>query len=269
MSPRQRRASISLQVVNAAAAAVAPVNDRIVYQLAVDQIQPSPRNPRQHPNSIDELADSLRAHGLMQPVVVRRLGTDYQLIAGHRRLEAAKTLGWTEIAAMVREESDDQAYILTLVENLQREDLTPREEAAALEVLVRERGWSTRQVGEAVKRSPMYVSKRLRVFEDPVLADPVLTNQLTVSTAEELLRASEDKRKQLVEQAIAERWGQSDARQAVAECKVTLQSRPTPPRLASRLRALSDELAAVESGSLSTREKRELRHLAAVLSRLS
>ncbi|MBV9602894.1 MAG: ParB N-terminal domain-containing protein, partial [Chloroflexi bacterium] len=101
MSPRQRRASISLQVVNAAAAAVAPVNDRIVYQLAVDQIQPSPRNPRQHPNSIDELADSLRAHGLMQPVVVRRLGTDYQLIAGHRRLEAAKTLGWTEIAAMV------------------------------------------------------------------------------------------------------------------------------------------------------------------------
>jgi ParB/RepB/Spo0J family partition protein len=98
-------------------------------------------------------------------VVVRRHGAGYELIAGHRRVEAAKVLGWTSIPAIVRHESDDQAYILTLVENLQREDLSPKEEAAALEVLVRERGWSTRQVGEAIKRSAMYVSKRLRVFE--------------------------------------------------------------------------------------------------------
>ncbi len=60
----------------------------------------------------------------------------------------------------------DQAYILTLVENLQREDLTPKEEAAALEVLVREHGWPTYQVGEAMKRSPIYVSRRLRVFDE-------------------------------------------------------------------------------------------------------
>ena len=101
-------------------------------------------------------------------MVVRRRGDGYELIAGHRRFQAAKVLGWTEIAAVVRDETDDQAYILTLVENLQREDLTPREEAAALEVLVRERGWTTRQVGEAIKRSHMYVSRRLRVFDDNI-----------------------------------------------------------------------------------------------------
>lgn len=82
----------------------------------------------------------------------------------------------------MRDETDDQAYILTLVENLQREDLTPREEAASLEVLVGERGWSTRQVGDAIKRGPMYVSRRLRVFDDDTLSPLVLANKLPVST---------------------------------------------------------------------------------------
>jgi ParB family chromosome partitioning protein len=161
-----------------------PVDDRLVHSLPLASIEPSPRNPR-HPreDGIGELAGSLQAHGLLQPVVVRRRGTQYELIAGHRRFEAAKLAGWTEIAAVVRDETDDQAYILTLVENLQREDLTPKEEASALEVLVRERKWSTRQVGEAIKRSHIYVSRRLRVFEDPVLAPLVLQDGLAVSTA--------------------------------------------------------------------------------------
>jgi ParB/RepB/Spo0J family partition protein len=153
-----------------ATAAVPPVDDRIVHQIPLADIRPSPRNPRQRLDGLDELAESLRTHGLLQPVVVGRRGRGYELIAGHRRLEAARRLGWAEIAAVVRDETDDQAYILTLVENLQREDLQPREEAAALEVLVRERGWSTRQVGEAIKRSHIYVSRRLRVFDDPMLA---------------------------------------------------------------------------------------------------
>src|SRR5207244_8182571 len=132
------------------------------------------------------------AHGRVEPVAVRRSGTGEQLIAGHRRLAHARRLGWPQIAAVVREKTNDQdAYILTLVENLQREDLTPKEEAAALEVLVRERGWSTRQVGEALKRSHMYVSKRLRVFEDDALAAPVLSGSLPVSTAEEFLRVED------------------------------------------------------------------------------
>jgi ParB family chromosome partitioning protein len=86
--------------------------------------------------------------------------------------------------AVVREESGNQAYIPTLVENLQRDDLSPRGEAAALEPPVRERGWSARQVGEAIKRSLMYVSRRLRVFEDADLAPLVLRDGLAISIAE-------------------------------------------------------------------------------------
>jgi ParB family transcriptional regulator, chromosome partitioning protein len=217
-----------------------PIDDRLVHLLPISAIQPSARNPRQRVERVDELADSLREHGLLQPVVVRRNRAGYELIAGHRRLQAAKVLGWTSIAAAVRDETDEQAYILTLVENLQREDLQPKEEAAALEVLVRERGWSTRQVGEAIKRSPMYVSRRLRVFEDQDLAPLVLKSGLAVSTAEELLRASDRVvRQQLASEAAASNWTPAEARRAVsaARCNESLQHQPAP-RLASRIRAL-------------------------------
>ncbi|HEY2594717.1 MAG TPA: hypothetical protein VGK33_12530 [Chloroflexota bacterium] len=101
---------------------------------------------------------------------------------------------------------------------MQREDLSPKEEAAALEVLVRERGWTTRQVGEAIKRNHTYVSRRLRVFEDPVLAPLVLEHRLPVSTAEELLRAPDaTARQDLAVRAANNEWTWSEARQAISE----------------------------------------------------
>ena len=182
------RRSLDPSSLLAAREHVQVVDDRLVHRVPIADIRPSARNPRRAFDGIAELAASLAEHGLLQPVVVRHIGSNgYELIAGHRRLEAARTLSWTKIAAVVRDESDEQAYILTLVENLQREDLKPREEAAALEILLREHRWTTRQVGEAIKRNHTYVSRRLRVFEDPVLAPLVLERKLPVSTAEELL----------------------------------------------------------------------------------
>jgi ParB family chromosome partitioning protein len=186
-------------------------------RIPLDLIDPNPRNPRQR-ESVDELAASLNAYGLLQPVIVRPKDARYELIAGHRRVAAARKLGWSEIDALVREESDDlDAYVLTLTENLQREDLSPREEAAALEVLVRERGWTTREVAEAIKRSQSFVSRRLRVFEDDILAPLVLTNRLPVSTAEVLLAVPPEGRRDLAERAVAGGWGQQETRRAVAE----------------------------------------------------
>lgn len=265
---RSSRAPISFAAATAAARQVAAVQDRVADSLPLAAIQPSPRNPRRATGDVTELAASLREHGLLQPVVVRPSGAGYELIAGHRRYAAAKLLGWTEIAAVVRDETEEQAEILTLVENLQREDLTAKEEATALERLVRERGWTTRQVGEAIKRSHVYVSKRLRVFEDQYLAAPVLADQLPVSTAEELLRAPESDRQLLVERAVAEAWGQAQARRAVQE-RGKLLTNPTPtPRLASDIRALTAKLAGLEPGSLPARARRDATQLLEVLARL-
>jgi ParB family chromosome partitioning protein len=214
---RSSRAPISFEAATAVAQARGAIQDRLAHSLPVSSIQPSPRNPRQRVEGIADLAESLREHGLLQPVVVRRRGAGYELIAGHRRLEAARSLGWSEIAAVVRDETEDQAYILTLVENLQREDLTADEEAEALGVLVRERKWSVRKVAEAIKRDHLYVSRRLRVFEDPVLRQPVLKQRMPVSTTEVLLRVAPDQRADLVAEALANDWGQMDVRRALRE----------------------------------------------------
>ena len=258
---RSSRAPISFEAATAVAQARGAIQDRLAHSLPVAAIQPSPRNPRQKVDGIAELADSLRTHGLLQPVVVRRRGAGYELIAGHRRLEAARLLGWSEIAAVVRDETEDQAYILTLVENLQREDLTADEEAEALGVLVRERKWSVRKVAEAIKRDPMYVSRRLRVFEDPVLRQPVLEQRMPVSTAEILLRVEPEQRARLVEEAVANDWGQMDVRRAIsAERRVTLQSLPQRDRSVHLVRLLAELRTVLEAGvaDLSPKARREL-----------
>jgi ParB family transcriptional regulator, chromosome partitioning protein len=258
--PRSSRAPVSLAAVRDVARMVPAVQDPLAYEVPVADIRPSPRNPRRAFDGIDELADSIHAHGLLQPIVVRRFDTGYELVAGHRRLTAIQQLGWIKVPAIVRDEDPDDAYILTLVENLQRENLSAKEEAAALEVLVRERGWSTRQVGQAINRGPMYVSRRLRVFEDQTLAPLVLADQLPVSTAEELLVVADaDRRGKLAKHAVAERWERPQIRAAVRDCIAAIQ--PGRPRLASRIRALTDELEATDPATLNARVRRELARL--------
>jgi ParB-like chromosome segregation protein Spo0J len=114
---------------------------------------------------------------------------------------------------MIREATSDP-YILTLVENLQRADLTPAEESAGLVELMRRHGWTTRQVAAAIKRSQSYVSKRLRIFEDAALRRAVLEQGLATSTAEELLTVESSRRVALIKRAVAEGWGVAEVRAA-------------------------------------------------------
>jgi ParB/RepB/Spo0J family partition protein len=184
-------------------------------QIALERISPQQRPPRRSLGDIAGLAESMREYGLQQPIAVRVDGDRFILTSGLRRLTAAKLLHWTHIAAFVRTVDADQAYLLDLIENLQREDLSPEEEADALSQLVRTRGWTLQQVATAVKRSVAYVSKRVRLFEDPLLREAVAARGLPVSTAEELLAAEAERRAALIERAIAERWDLARAREAV------------------------------------------------------
>jgi ParB/RepB/Spo0J family partition protein len=225
--------------------------------LPLELIDASASNPRQRMREVDELAASIAAHGLLQAVVVRPDGDRYVVVAGHRRLAAVTQLGWTHVAATVREVAPDEAYLLTLIENLQRSDLSPREEARALEVLVRENKWSTRQVAAAVYRSPAYISKRLRVFDDPVLAPMVLQRQLSTSAAEELLVLDPRRRRDLARQAVREGWDHPQVRQAVRSRFDSKQRR----RVSGLAHDLREGLQGVSPSQLSDSERRELRLL--------
>jgi ParB family chromosome partitioning protein len=229
-------------------------------RISLDRLQPNQRNPRKRLRHVDELAESMRVYGLMQPIVVRpkRDGT-FEVVAGHRRLAAAHALGWQDIPAFVRTASEDQAYLLTLVENLQRDDLSAHEEARALEVLVRERGWTATQVAESIHRSIAYVSRRLRVFEDAVLAPLVLQNLLTIAVAEELLPLAGARKRALAQQAIDSGWDRQQTRTQINKSLRRAKSgRTSVQRMASDLRGA---LQGVWPSSLSEGERRELRLL--------
>jgi ParB family transcriptional regulator, chromosome partitioning protein len=242
-----------------------------IRHLPLVKIEASSQNPRRRLQGVEELSASLQVHGLLQPVIVRRVGDHYVLVAGHRRTEAARLLGWETIPTIVRDTAEDEAYLLTLVENLQRQDLSAREESAALEVLVRERGWSTRQVAAAIERSQAFVSKRLRVFEDPTIGPAVLSDELSVSAAEELLSVPLNQRGALVAQAIRGKWGMVRVRQAAHLARFGPNQRvgERRPGLSRRVQDLRLELREVRPQQLRDSDRQQLRLLFSELAMLA
>jgi len=160
-------------------AAAAPVGDRIA-NLPLDLLQRGKYQPRldMRPETLSELAQSIKAQGVMQPIVVRPLpggrnpgeSQRYEIIAGERRWRAAQMAGLADIPAIVREVPDETAVAMALIENIQREDLNPLEEARALSRLIEEFGLTHQSAAEAVGRSRAAVSNLLRLME---LADEV------------------------------------------------------------------------------------------------
>ena len=141
--------------------------------LPVSAIRPGKYQPRtkMDPEALNELAASIRAKGLMQPVLVRPLERDsFELIAGERRWRAAQMAGLTEIPALVREVPDETALAMSLIENIQREDLNPMEEAAGVQRLVDEFGMTHDQAADAIGRSRSATTNLLRLLK---LAKPV------------------------------------------------------------------------------------------------
>ena len=155
-----------------------PVGDRIA-NLPLDLLQRGKYQPRldMRPETLNELAQSIKAQGVMQPIVVRPLSgrnpgesQRYEIVAGERRWRAAQMAGLLEIPAIVREVPDEAAVAMALIENIQREDLNPLEEARALSRLIEEFGLTHQSAAEAVGRSRAAVSNLLRLME---LADEV------------------------------------------------------------------------------------------------
>jgi len=154
----------------AAAPALSPTE--ALLQVDIDLIDPSPFQPRTRfrEEALDELARSIRASGIVQPLVVRRIGQRYQLIAGERRWRAAQRAALSRVPAVVRDVRDDVALEMTLVENLQREDLNPIEQARAFQRLVDEFHLTQEEVAERTgkDRATIANSVRLLRLEEPI-----------------------------------------------------------------------------------------------------
>jgi len=219
----------------------APVSALQTLQIA--QIRPNPFQPRRafRPDELADLEASLRINGLLQPVTVRPApnGLGYELIAGERRFRAASRLGWTEIAAVVRPTDDRAALTLAMVENLQRADLDPIEEADGYQRLIDEFALSQQEVADVVGKDRSTVANALRLLQLPAAVRRLLQEkQLSAGHARALLglgaeRAITDLAREVAANGLSvrevERRVQSTRPQGARTSKKTAPTPPAPP----------------------------------------
>jgi ParB family transcriptional regulator, chromosome partitioning protein len=247
-APNRRGLGRGLEVLLGGAA-----SETELAQIPVGAIRANQRQPRRKfdPDGLAGLTESVRAQGVVQPVVVRPLaGRGYELIAGERRWRAAKAAGLATVPALVRETDDRDSLLLALVENVAREDLSPVEEARACATLIDEFGLSLGEVAERVGRSKPAVSNRVRLLELP---DDVLglveRGTITEGHARAVLAVPNNEGRRalartIVRRGLSVRAAEQAARWSGARTK-RRRAAPINPDLAARARAALERLTGV------------------------
>ena len=229
---------------------VAETSNELAH-LPVTDVHPNPRQPRRRfePEAHAGLADSIKAQGVVQPVLVRpRPGGGYELIAGERRWRAAREAGLETVPAVIRVADDRDTLLLGLVENVAREALSPVEEARAYAVLVDEFGLALGEIGERVGRSKPSVSNRLRLLELPDEVLGMLDRQLLSEGHARAVLAVPDHdgrrklAKRIVREGLSVRSAERAARWAGAKTKKPRAATAVDPALAARARAAAERL---------------------------
>jgi ParB family chromosome partitioning protein len=178
-----------------------------VRDLALEKVRPNPTQPRMtwHQDTLNELASSIKEHGVLQPILVRPAGDGYEIIAGERRWRASKLAGKETIPAIVERFDDATALEIALIENLQREDLSPLDEAVIYKKMTDELGYSIRQLAGKLGKDKGYVENRLRLANAPDdVREMVAQRYDTLSAAYELMKIDNARRrKALAKQMLA------------------------------------------------------------------
>jgi ParB family transcriptional regulator, chromosome partitioning protein len=208
-------------------------------ELPIDSIIANPRQPRKafDNKALDDLSQSMKRSGVLQPVVVRRHGQQFEIVVGERRWRAAKMAGLTYIPAVVREATDAETLELALVENLLREDLNPMEEAEAYQRLLTEFAWTQDDLGQRVGKDRSTVANCLRLLKLPDLIQADLrAGRLTMGHARALLSlASPAEQLKLREEILAHSWSVRATEEGVQR-----KQRQAPRRAGRRSAELAD-----------------------------
>lgn len=177
--------------------------------LSIKEIQPNKGQPRKRfkAEELAELTDSIKQNGILQPLLVRRSGDHYEIVAGERRYQAARAAGLTEVPVVIREISDDDVFKLALIENLQRSDLTPLEEARGYRQLIKDKGLTQEELAKILSKSRSAITNTIRLLDLPKeVQELVDEGDLSAGHARAILAVpSEDGRIRLARKVVDER----------------------------------------------------------------
>jgi ParB family chromosome partitioning protein len=223
-----------------------PTEGDSLLEVGVDEIEPNPNQPRKSFSSeaLDELAASIRASGIIQPVVVRRQGAGYQLVAGERRWRAARQAGLDRVPAIVREVTDAESLELALVENLLREDLNPMEEAEAFDKLLARFGCTQEELAQRVGKERSSIANTLRLLRLPTpIQDDLRAARLTMGHARALLAlTTQAEQLKLRDDILAHDWTVRATEDTVRTATAGRPPRPKQRRRSVEMTALEDTL---------------------------
>lgn len=176
--------------------------------LSLEQIKPNPNQPRTNfkPDELQELANSIKEHGVIQPLIVRKVSNYYQIIAGERRYQASKLAGLEEVPVVIKDVDEEKMLELALIENLQRSDLNPIEEARGYKQLIQKSGMTQEALSKAVSKSRSTITNSLRLLDLPDEVQQLLFDGLiTAGHARAILAVPyEDKRIKLAQKVVDE-----------------------------------------------------------------
>lgn len=220
-----------------------------VHTIPVASILPNPLQPRKEFSEaeLEELVSSIRENGLLQPLLVRPSGPDrYELVAGERRFRSIQRLGWTEAPVVVRKVDDEALLVLALVENLQRAELNPLEEAEGYRTLAERFGLSQEEIARAVGKDRSTVANLVRLLKlPPSIRRLVELGELSMGHARALLTIDDSVRAaELARQAVKEGWSVREVERRARETAARAPARPTAPQTSRDpvVRALEEAL---------------------------
>ena len=234
---------------------------RVVF-LPARAIQPNPAQPRKvfREDALEELAQSIRQHGILQPLSVRRVGLTYELIAGERRLRAAKLAGLTEIPCIIMNMDDKESGMTAMVENLQRQDLDFIEEARGIALLMEQWSMSQEGIARVIGKSQSAVANKLRLLKhSPQVLEALRSAELTERHGRALLKlSSEEEKIRAISYIVRHKLGVAQTEKYIESLLEGKGERKPKANVGAFLNSLNQSLAKIQlSGIPAVSERRE------------
>ncbi len=238
--------------------------DEQIYELEIDLLQPNPLQPRGliSPESLAELSQSIKAHGVLEPIVVAKTPAGYQIIAGERRWRASKQAGLPKVPVIIRETSPQGMLEMAIVENVQRIDLNPLERAQAYRRLMDEFGLANQEIAERVSKSPAYISNTIRLLILPdALKDALMSGATTEGHARALAALEEphliiDAYKEVLKRSLSVRG----AEELVRRIRANKGIGPKKSADVSMMRIISEDVDKIQDNISSLLSQRTEKH---------